>query len=72
MRDLQQAIDQARKLHETLCYVKGARMSGGDPEPIEADALARLVDLANAMEHFCDPMDAAAKVAVEGTRIAAQ
>ncbi|MDF2797405.1 MAG: hypothetical protein K0R85_149 [Devosia sp.] len=72
MFDLQQAIDHSRKLHETLCSAKGAGISGGDPEPILADANARLVQLANVMGHFADPMDDAARMIVEGARMAAE
>jgi hypothetical protein len=69
--ELQLAISQSRKLHETLCGAKGARISGGDPAPILADANARLVELANAMNHFADPIDDAARLVVEGARVAA-
>jgi hypothetical protein len=57
MFDLQHAIDQSRKLHETLVMAKGAHVAGGDPAPIIADALARLPEVANAMGHFADPTD---------------
>ncbi|WP_173087639.1 hypothetical protein [Devosia sp. 1635] len=69
--DLQLAISQSRKLHETLCCAKGARISGGDPAPILADAKVRLVELANAMNHFADPIDDAARLVVEGARVVA-
>ncbi|WP_172123195.1 hypothetical protein [Devosia sp. 919] len=69
--DLQQAISQSRKLHETLCCAKGARISGGDGTPIIADANARLIELANAMNHFADPIDDAARLVVEGARVVA-
>jgi hypothetical protein len=69
--ELQLAISQSRKLHETLCGAKGARISGGDPTPILADANARLIELANAMNHFADPIDDAARLVVEGARAAA-
>ena len=58
MIDLQHALDQSRKLHETLAMAKGAAFSGGDAMPILADAKARLVEVANAMGHFADPIDA--------------
>ena len=69
--ELQLAISQSRKLHETLCGAKGARISGGDPAPILADANARLIELANAMNHFADPIDHAARLVVEGARVVA-
>lgn len=57
MTDLQDALDKARKLHETLAYAKGAQMSGGDPAPILADAATRLVEVSNALGYFADPID---------------
>lgn len=74
MTDLQDALDKARKLHETLAYAKGAQMSGGDPAPILADAATRLTEVSNALGYFADPIDApadddAAMAAVEGTSI---
>lgn len=57
MIDLQHALDQSRKLHETLAMAKGASAAGGDPSPILADANARLIEVANAMGHFADPID---------------
>lgn len=65
MFDLQLAIDTSRKLNETLLCAKGARISGGDAAPILADAVSRLTDLANAMDHFADPIDDAAMASVE-------
>lgn len=57
MIDLQHALDQSRKLHETLAMAKGATASGGDALPLLADAKARLVEVANAMGHFADPIE---------------
>lgn len=71
MTDLQDALDKARKLHETLAYAKGAQMSGGDPAPILADAATRLTEVSNALGYFADPIDEPtdddAVAAVEGT-----
>lgn len=74
MIDLQHALDQSRKLHETLAMAKGATAAGGDPAPILADANARLIEVANAMGHFADPIDDVAMAAVEGgdIRVAAE
>lgn len=73
MTDLQDALDKARKLHETLAYAKGAQMSGGDPAPILADAATRLTEVSNALGYFADPIDEPtdddAVAAVEGVEL---
>lgn len=73
MIDLQDALDKARKLHETLAYAKGAQMSGGDPAPILGDAATRLAEVSNALGYFADPIeeptDDVAMAAVEGVEV---
>lgn len=48
------------------------RAAGDDASGEEAEAVRHLKELANAMGHFCDPMDMAAQAAVEGPREAAE
>lgn len=58
MTDLQDAIDRAGKLRDVLVMGKGAITAGADPEPILADADARLSALNNSMGHFSDRIEA--------------
>ena len=73
--DLVAAIRKSQLVNEQLVGARAAILLDSDPAPFIAEANAQLVHLANAMDHFADPItddahDDAAMAAVENRQAA--
>lgn len=51
-RDLAGAIIAARRTHEAAVSVRAARISGGDPQPLEREVDAQFRELATALGYL--------------------